>query len=367
MNPMPRSPIRSTLGCLLGCTVALAGCALGQGEGSSGAVGTAAAAAARSSGAARADGAESIRPGEPRYIRYRADETGLTAAIDDGANTYIEFDAPADPALSINDQDGRALVWTRVGPVVAIVGLHQGVLLRRGERASFFSPNPRWQGRVAMTLPARADYAEARARLENQALLQAAMERALVASSPRAGSPDQAAGATGFQAMASRPLLARSGQIPMSSEPANLQPGMLRSTTAALAPLTTANLSASAPEQGLIRVFFASASRSIVAPDDGLATLMREAPRADEIRITGFTDSLGSKESNLRLARSRADAVAQILLRRGLAVARIVIDAVAGEEFLADNETDRGRALNRRAEVVLIKDGRPMLLGSARN
>lgn len=126
-----------------------------------------------------------------------------------------------------------------------------------------------------------------------------------------------------------------------------------------------ANLSASAAEQGLIRVFFASASRSIVAPDDGLATLLREAPQADEIRITGFTDAIGSKDANLRLARSRADAVAQILYRRGVASPRVVIDAVAGEEFLAGNDTDKGRALNRRAEIVLIKGGRPMLLGSA--
>ncbi len=335
---------------MLAGTLVLGACALGEGAGGKADAGAGADPAAgpaavrvRAQGPATPETADASRQGEPRYIRYRADETGLQLAIDDGANTYLEFAGDVDPSLAINDQDGRALVWTRVGRVAAIAGLHQGVLLRRGERASFISPNPRWHGRIAMTLPARADFGEARARLENQALLQSAMERALVASSSREA--------------AASPALAPA---------APLQPGITRSTGTTLAPLAKANLSASASEQGLVRVFFASASRAIVAPDDGLATLLREAPQADEIRITGFTDAIGSKEANLRLARSRADAVAQILYRRGISGARIVVDAVAADEYIAGNDSDRGRAMNRRAEIVLVRDGRPMLIGSAR-
>ncbi len=134
----------------------------------------------------------------------------------------------------------------------------------------------------------------------------------------------------------------------------------------AIAPLTAANLMSVQPEQGLLRVYFASASRSIVAPDDGLATLLREATRADRIRITGHTDAVGPRAANLMLARSRADAVAEILVRRGIEPARIEVAAVAADAFIADNDTDRGRALNRRAEVQLLRDGRPLRLSLTR-
>ncbi|MGE0312493.1 MAG: OmpA family protein [Lautropia sp.] len=382
MKTTPIRPAFRALGCALAAALALCGCAIApraDGDGpaagatparpmaraatggdpapSSGAGSGAAGNGAADPGVA-IDPTDPSRRGEPRYIRYRADETRLVAAIDDGANTYLEFAGDVESGLAVHDQDGRPLVWTRVGRVAAIAGLHQGVLLRLDERASFVSPNPRWQGRIATTLPPRADYAEARARLENQAMLQGAMARAIAASANRAGVP-----ATAVARPSVPPAAATAppgGAWPPAAPGSAAQP-----SGSTLAPLTMANLVASAGEQGLIRVFFASASRAIVAPDDGLATLLREAPRADEIRITGFTDSIGSKESNLRLARSRADAVAQILYRRGVAGARIVVDAVAGDAFLADNASDRGRALNRRAEIVLIRDGRPLIFGSA--
>ena len=131
-----------------------------------------------------------------------------------------------------------------------------------------------------------------------------------------------------------------------------------------LAPLTAANLMALQPEHGLVRIYFATASRAIVAPDDGLAALLREAPRADRIRVTGHTDAIGSRASNLVLARLRADAVTQILIRRGIDPARIEVAAVAADDYIAGNDTDRGRALNRRAEVLLLREGRPLKLGA---
>jgi outer membrane protein OmpA-like peptidoglycan-associated protein len=129
------------------------------------------------------------------------------------------------------------------------------------------------------------------------------------------------------------------------------------------APLAAANASAAAPERGLIRVFFATASRAIVAPEDGLAMLLQEARNADEIRVTGFTDATGSREANDALALARADAVVQILLRRGVPAARIISHAVGADEYIADNASERGRALNRRVEVLLLRDGEPLSLG----
>jgi len=127
-------------------------------------------------------------------------------------------------------------------------------------------------------------------------------------------------------------------------------------------PLAAANASASAPERGLVRVFFATASRAIVAPEDGLALLLREATNADEIRVTGFTDATGSRAANDVLAQARADAVVQILLRRGIPASRIFSSAIGADEYLADNASERGRALNRRVEVLLLRNGAPVSL-----
>ena len=138
-----------------------------------------------------------------------------------------------------------------------------------------------------------------------------------------------------------------------------------RGPSGRLAPLTAANLSTLQPEQGLIRVYFARGSRAIVAPDDGLGVLLRDAPRADRILITGFTDAEGSRAANLALARSRADAVAQILLRRGIDPMRIELDAVV-DAFVSGDESERGRAMNRRAEIQLLRNGRPLHLGALR-
>jgi hypothetical protein len=172
-----------------------------------------------------------------------------------------------------------------------------------------------------------------------------------------------------------RPLNALPSQTPSRSpyrteerEPLVAIPPLpipVRKDRVALAvPLAAANASASSPEQGLVRIFFATASRAIVAPDDGLGLLLRETARADQIRVTGYTDATGSRASNDALALARVEAVVQILLRRGVPPARIFSNAVGADDFIADNDTDHGRALNRRVEVLLMKNGAPLAFES---
>lgn len=292
---------------------------------------------------------------EPRYLRYRPDETALIAVFDDGRDTYLEFRDPVSRYLTIHDNDGRLLAHVSSGRVAATPGLHTGLLMRVGSAASYASPNPRRSRDLEQALPERIDFVEARAQLQSNGTLQAAMERALEAAG---GAPQTGAAATAAARQAVRSAARESidGGLPAVVE---------RGPMGRLAPLTAANLSALQAEQGLIRVYFARGSRAIVAPDDGLGVLLRDSPRADRIRITGFTDAQGSRASNLALARSRADAVAQILLRRGVDPMRIELDAIV-DEFIADNESERGRAMNRRAEVQLLRDGRPLDLGALR-
>lgn len=292
---------------------------------------------------------------EPRYLRYRPDETGLVAVFDDGRDTFLEFRDPVSRYLTVHDNDGRVLAHVSSGRVAATPGLHTGLLLRVGSAASYASPNPRRSRDLEQALPERIDFVEARAQLQSNGTLQVAMERAMVAAGGTAQS-GPAATAAARQAVRSAAREAIEGGRPAVVE---------RGPMGRLAPLSAANMSTLQAEQGLIRVYFAQGSRAIVAPDDGLGVLLRDSPRADRIRITGFTDAQGARASNLALARSRADAVAQILLRRGVDPMRIELDAIV-DEFIADNESARGRAMNRRAEIQLLRDGRPLDLGALR-
>lgn len=292
---------------------------------------------------------------EPRYLRYRPDETGLIAVFDDGRDTYFEFRDPVSRYLTLHDNDGRLLAHVSSGRVAATPGLHTGILLRVGSGASYASPNPRRSRDLEQALPERIDFVEARVQLQSNGTLQAAMEQALVAAT---GSAQSGGAATAAARQAVRNAARESIE---DGRPAVIERGPM----GRLAPLSAANLSALQADQGLIRIFFASGSRAIVAPDDGLGVLLRDAPRADRVRITGFTDSQGDRASNLALARSRADAIAQILLRRGVDPMRIELDAVV-DYFIAGNESDRGRAMNRRAEVRLLRGGRPLELEALR-
>ncbi|CAH2603546.1 OmpA family protein [Rhodovastum atsumiense] len=67
------------------------------------------------------------------------------------------------------------------------------------------------------------------------------------------------------------------------------------------------------------------------------------------IYLMGFTDNVGTWEDNLALARSRADAVAQVL--RSRQVGPVVASAHAFLLPVACNDSDLGRQRNRRVEV----------------
>ncbi|MDT8439789.1 MAG: OmpA family protein [Wenzhouxiangellaceae bacterium] len=74
------------------------------------------------------------------------------------------------------------------------------------------------------------------------------------------------------------------------------------------------------------------------------------------IRIEGHTDATGPAALNLRISRERAESVRDALAALGIDPARM--DAVGmGEDFpIASNETDEGRARNRRVDVIVLND-----------
>lgn len=69
------------------------------------------------------------------------------------------------------------------------------------------------------------------------------------------------------------------------------------------------------------------------------------------VQVEGHTDSKGSEGYNQRLSEQRARSVRKFLIRQGIAGARIKTQGFGELNPIADNETEEGRAMNRRVEV----------------
>jgi OmpA-OmpF porin, OOP family len=70
------------------------------------------------------------------------------------------------------------------------------------------------------------------------------------------------------------------------------------------------------------------------------------------IYVDGYCDAIGGEEYNLKLSQRRADAVAKYLESKGIASSRLSPRGFGKTNFVASNDTDEGRAQNRRVELV---------------
>lgn len=85
---------------------------------------------------------------------------------------------------------------------------------------------------------------------------------------------------------------------------------------------------------------------------DSFATTLRDDPNA-RIRVIGHTDSTGSAAINNPLSVDRAQSVRDYLAARGVLVSRIQTEGHGAREPIADNNSEAGRAQNRRVEIFL--------------
>jgi OOP family OmpA-OmpF porin len=68
--------------------------------------------------------------------------------------------------------------------------------------------------------------------------------------------------------------------------------------------------------------------------------------------VVGHTDAVGAMEYNQKLGLRRAQAVQAWFEGQGLAVERIKVSSKGETQPIADNATQKGRAMNRRAEIT---------------
>lgn len=86
---------------------------------------------------------------------------------------------------------------------------------------------------------------------------------------------------------------------------------------------------------------------------DNLATTLNEYNQT-RIEVTGHTDSKGTDAYNMTLSQNRANAVAGYLGSRGVASSRMVVTGAGETRPVASNDTESGRAQNRRVEITLV-------------
>ncbi len=106
----------------------------------------------------------------------------------------------------------------------------------------------------------------------------------------------------------------------------------------------------------LRNIFFNTASAELLPASntelDKLLRLMKANPSI-RIEVAGHTDNVGADADNQRLSEQRAAAVARFLTGYGIDAARVTSVGYGESRPVATNDSEEGRALNRRTEVLV--------------
>ncbi|OSN04282.1 porin [Lonsdalea iberica] len=81
-----------------------------------------------------------------------------------------------------------------------------------------------------------------------------------------------------------------------------------------------------------------------------------EGKDSELLLVVGHTDATGSASLNQRLSEERARNVGRVLKQAGISANRLYFQGAGSSRPIADNETDKGRAANRRVELVGLKN-----------
>jgi outer membrane protein OmpA-like peptidoglycan-associated protein len=86
---------------------------------------------------------------------------------------------------------------------------------------------------------------------------------------------------------------------------------------------------------------------------DRLANTLQEYNQTI-VEVAGHTDSKGTDSYNQQLSMRRAESVADYLMGRGLMRDRFIVTGAGETRPVASNDTEAGRAQNRRVEITLV-------------
>lgn len=88
---------------------------------------------------------------------------------------------------------------------------------------------------------------------------------------------------------------------------------------------------------------------------DKLIASIKETPGVVQISIAGHTDSRGADALNISLSKARAQRVRDYFVLNGLETIVMSVEGYGSTRPVADNETEAGRAANRRVDVTVTR------------
>jgi outer membrane protein OmpA-like peptidoglycan-associated protein len=74
-----------------------------------------------------------------------------------------------------------------------------------------------------------------------------------------------------------------------------------------------------------------------------------------KLRISGHTDNVGARTANMTLSKRRAESVKKYLVSKGIAADRFEVLYFGPDKPIAPNNTEDGRARNRRVEMLIVE------------
>lgn len=109
----------------------------------------------------------------------------------------------------------------------------------------------------------------------------------------------------------------------------------------------------------LMTIHFETDSARISADSNAMlakaATVIKAAPAGTRIEVGGHTDNTGDAAANLTLSRDRAAAVVAQLVQDGVDPKMLASNGYGQDKPTADNNTEEGRAKNRRMEFTVLR------------
>ena len=87
---------------------------------------------------------------------------------------------------------------------------------------------------------------------------------------------------------------------------------------------------------------------------DEIAEVLKMAPNA-QLLVEGHTASVGKPAGEQKLSEQRAHKIAEELKARGVKAGAFICRGFGGTKPVASNETNEGRAQNRRVEITILK------------
>lgn len=109
---------------------------------------------------------------------------------------------------------------------------------------------------------------------------------------------------------------------------------------------------------GFDRIYFES-SKAVLTNESlwqlsNVASILKRFPAA-KVKVGGYTDSSGNPLLNLKLSEERARAAVAALVSLGVPAGRLAAMGYGAQDNLASNDTEEGRALNRRVSLQVTE------------